>query len=60
MGGEIATTAEIDLVGSAAAVAVIVTVPPDGMTEGAVYTIAPASSLAFEVPHAFALPQLIE
>jgi hypothetical protein len=60
MGGEIAITAEIDLVGSAAAVAVIVTVPPGGITEGAVYTIAPTSSLEFEVPHALELPQLIE
>jgi len=56
IGGEIVTTAEMDLVGSAAAVAVIVTVPPGGMTEGAVYTIAPTPSLAFEVPHALPLP----
>jgi len=36
MGGEMVTTAEIDLVVSAAAVAVIVTVPPAGIAEGAV------------------------
>jgi hypothetical protein len=60
MGGTIVMTAETDLVLSAAAVALKVTVPPEGIAEGAVYTIAPPSSLGLNVPHAFALPQLIE
>jgi len=47
-------------VASAAAVAVIVTLAPDGMAEGAVYTIAPASSLGLKTPHAFALAQMTE
>jgi hypothetical protein len=60
MGGTIVMTAEMDLLVSADAVAVMVTVPPEGIVEGAVYTIAPSSSLAFDVPHAFALPHVIE
>jgi hypothetical protein len=41
-------------------VAVTVTVAPDGIVAGAVYTIAPTSSLLLNLPQAFGLPQLME
>lgn len=50
--------AETVMAVSATAVAVTVTVVPEGMVAGAVYVTAPASSLEPKVPQAAGLPQV--
>jgi hypothetical protein len=60
IGGTIVTTADTVFVVSVAAVAVIVTVPPDGIVPGALYVteLPVTDSLELNVPHAPALPHV--
>jgi hypothetical protein len=58
IGGTIVIVIDLEREVFAIDVAVTVTVAPLGTAGGAEYTIAPNSSLAFSVPHAFGLPQL--
>jgi hypothetical protein len=59
MGGTILMVADAESFGLTTEVAVTVTVAPEGIAGGAVYTIAPPSSLAVNVPQDPGLPQLI-
>jgi hypothetical protein len=58
IGGTIVIVVDVDRLGSATDVAVTVIVDPEGIAEGAVYEIAPPSSLALKAPHPPGVPHV--